>query len=71
MWRCGLREKQIVGAVEEREPWSWTKARESGKHREMHKENNSPKPLARKTREAEFCEFLRIFATIRAHRLEF
>lgn len=32
--------------------------RESGVHREMHKENTSPKPVAGKMRGADFCEFL-------------
>ena len=27
MWRCGLGKEQIVGAAEEREPWSWREER--------------------------------------------
>lgn len=45
MQRCGFGEKQIVGAAEGRELWSWRKVRESGIHREMHKDNTFPKLL--------------------------
>ena len=53
-----LREEEIMGAAEEREPWSQRKARKSGAHRDPHKKNTFPKPLARKMRETDFCEFL-------------
>ena len=43
MWRCDLGKKGIVGTVEERKPWSQRRIRETGGHREMHKENISPK----------------------------
>ena len=33
--------------------------RERGAHRRTHKEDASPKPLAWKTRGAEFCEFMK------------
>ena len=47
-----------MGAVEGREPWSRKKVTESGKHRDTHKANTSPKPLSGKMRGAEFHEFL-------------
>ena len=51
-------------AAEGREPWAQRRATEKGAHRgTVHKEIISPKPLAWKTRGAEFCEFL---ATSRA-----
>lgn len=49
--------KWIMGAVEGREPWSWRKARERGTE-ENTQENISPEPLARKTKGADFQEFL-------------
>ena len=45
------------GAAEGREPLSQKKVRDSGMHRDKHK-NISPKPLAGKTRGAKFGEFL-------------
>lgn len=46
-----------MGAAEMMEPWWQRKVRESTTHREMHKENTTPKPLAGKIRGADFCEF--------------
>ena len=51
-----------MGAAEGSELWSQRKV-ESKAHRRMHKENITPKPLAGKKREDEFCEF---FSTSRA-----
>lgn len=45
-------------AVDGRHPWSQRRVRDRRAHRRMHKENISPKPLAGKTRVAEFHEFL-------------
>ena len=50
-WKVGstetwFGEEGIMGAVEGREPWSQRKARQKGAHRETHKENTSPMPLA-------------------------
>ena len=44
--------------VEGREPRSQRKVRERGAHKKMHKENTFPKPLAGKTRRADFHGFL-------------
>ena len=41
-------EKQITGAAERRELWSWKKVRESGAYWDTHKEDTSPKLLGRK-----------------------
>ena len=49
--------RQISGAVEVREPWSWRKARESGTHKDKHKGSILPKPLAGKMRGADFICF--------------
>ena len=35
-----------MGAAKEKDLWSWGEARERGAHKEMHKENVSPKVLA-------------------------
>lgn len=51
-------EKQISDVVEGREPWSGRTIREREAYRGTHRENTSPKPLARKTRGGDFCEFL-------------
>lgn len=48
----------MASATEGREPCLQRKARESGVHRDKHKENSSPKPLAGKTRGTNFHEFL-------------
>lgn len=47
-----------MGATERRKPRLWRKMRESGAHRDTHKENTFPKPLGGQMREADFYEFL-------------
>lgn len=47
-----------MDSLEGREPGSWRRVREKETHREIQKENIFPKPLAWKTRGAEFHEFL-------------
>ena len=46
-----------MGAVEERELWSWRKMRKIGSYRGLHK-NTYPKPLAGKIIADYFPEFL-------------
>ena len=51
-------EKQVIGAAERWESWSWRNVIERGMHRGVNKENTSPKLLTEKTREVDFHEFL-------------
>lgn len=54
-----MREEWIVGVSEGREPWLQRKERQSGAHRDVHRENMAPTfPLARKMRGADFHESL-------------
>lgn len=50
-------EERIVDVEVKREPWLYTSMRESRAHKDIHKENTSPKPLFGKMREAEFMSF--------------
>lgn len=53
----GFGEKQIIHVAEGRVLWSQRKVRESGTHSDMHKEDTTLKPWARKIRGADFHEF--------------
>lgn len=57
MWKLILVEKQVVGAAERRELWSWKRVRDRGTHRRIDK-NVFPKSLTCKMRGAKFYEFL-------------
>ena len=54
MW---LGEKWITGTAEGREPWLQKQGRGSGVHKDKHKENTLPKPLAGKSRGTVFMTF--------------
>lgn len=47
-------EERIVDVEVKREPWLCTRVRDSRSHKDIHKENTSPKPLFGKMRGAEF-----------------
>ena len=51
-------EKQFIGAVKKREPWSWRKVRERSTQGNAQGESFTKFPLAWKTRQAELQEFL-------------
>ena len=47
MWRLGLGDKWIMGAVEGKDPLSWRRARDGGAHRGTFKKNITPESLTR------------------------
>ena len=58
VWRPGLGEKWIIGAVQGREPLSWRNTRKRESHSRTYKRNATPEPLAWEMRGPEFVEFL-------------